>query len=94
MRLLWRARALADLRAIFAHIAHYTSPGHAYDRLADLRLQIEGLLDNPAMGQRGQRRGERFIIVRAGDQTYRCTFRVRGQTIYVVRIRDTRQRDG
>jgi hypothetical protein len=51
------------------------------------------LLDNPAMGQRGQRRGERFIIVRAGDQTYRCTYRVRGQTIYVVLIRDTRRRD-
>ena len=88
------ARPRADLRAIFAPIAHYSSPSHAYERLADLRLQIEGLLENPAMGQRGQRRGERFIIVRAGDQTYRCTYRVRGQTIYVVRIRDTRRRDG
>ena len=94
MRVVYSTRAIQDLQRIYAHIAHYTSPGHAYDRLADLRLQIEGLLDNPAMGQRGQRRGERFIIVRAGDQTYRCTYRVRGQTIYVVRNRDTRQRDG
>ena len=82
-----------DRRAIFAHIAHYTSPGHAYDRLAELRLHIERLLDNPAMGQLGQRRGERFIIVRAGDQTYRCTYRLRGETIYAVRIRDTRRGD-
>lgn len=92
MRLLWRTRALADLRAIFAHVAHYTDPGHAYNRLADLRLGIERLLDNPDIGQRGNRRGERFIIVRVGDQTYRCTYRVRGQTIYVVRVRDTRRR--
>lgn len=93
MRLLWRARALADLRAIFAHIAHYTDPGHAYERLADLRMGIERLLDNPDLGRRGDRRGERFIIVRAGSQTYRCTYRVRGQMIYVVRVRDTRRRD-
>jgi plasmid stabilization system protein ParE len=81
------------LRAIFAHIAHYTSPGHAYERLAELRTHIEPLLDNPDLGQRGDRRGERFVIVRAGDQTYRCTYRVRSQTIHVVRIRDTRRRD-
>ena len=93
MTLVWRARALTDLRAIFAHVAHYTSPGHAYERLADLRLHIELLLDNPEMGRRGERRGERFIIVRAGEQTYRCTYRLRGQTSYIVRIRDTRRHD-
>ena len=93
MRMLWRVRALNDLRAIFAHVSHYTDPGHAYERLADLRQGIERLLDNPDMGQRGDRRGERFIIVRAGGQTYRCVYRVRGQTIYVVRVRDTRRRD-
>lgn len=93
MRLLWRSRALTDMRAIFAHIAHYTDLGHAYERLADLRLEIERLLDTPDMGQHGHRRGERFIIVRSGDQTYRCTYRVRGQMIYVVRVRDTRRRD-
>ncbi len=92
MRLLWRARATTDMRGIFAHIARYTDPGHAYERLAELRMHIELLLDNPDMGQRGERRGERFIIVRAGDQTYRCTYRVRGQSIYIVRIRDTRRR--
>ena len=43
------------------------------------------------MGQRGERRGERFIIARAGNQTYRCTYRVRGQTIYIVRVVDTRR---
>ena len=81
------------MRAIFAHIARYTDPGHAYERLADLRLGVERLLGTPDMGRRGHRRGERFIIVRAGEQTYRCTYRVRGQVIYVVRIRDARGHD-
>ncbi len=87
MTLVWRPRALADLRATFAHIARYTTPGHAYEMLSDIRVHIERLLDNPDMGQRGERRGERFIIARAGDQTYR----VRGQTIYIVRVVDTRR---
>lgn len=81
------------MRAIFAHIARYTNPGHAYERLADLRMGIERLIDNPDMGRRGDRRGERFIIVRSGDQTYRCTYRMRGQPFYIVRVRDTRRRD-
>jgi plasmid stabilization system protein ParE len=92
MMLVWRARAQADLREVFAHIARYSSPGHAYEMLSDIRVYVEALLDNPDMGQRGERRGERFIIARAGQQTYRCTYRVRGQTIYVVRVVDTRRR--
>lgn len=91
MRLLWRPRALADMRETFAHISRYTTPGHAFEMLSDIRVHIEGLLDNPDMGQRGERRGERFIIARAGEQTYRCTYRVRGQTIYIVRVIDTRR---
>lgn len=91
MRLLWRPRAPADMRETFAHIARYTTPGHAFETLSDIRVHIEGLLDNPDMGQRGERRGERYIIARAGEQTYRCTYRVRGQTIYIVRVIDTRR---
>jgi plasmid stabilization system protein ParE len=41
MTLVWRARAINDLRNLFAHIAHDTDPGHAFDVLAELRTQIE-----------------------------------------------------
>ena len=91
MTLVWRARALNDLRSLFAHIARYTDPGHAYEVLADLRTQIEALLDQHALGRRGHQRGTRYLIVRVGTNTYRVLYRVSGQRIIVVRVRDTRQ---
>ena len=62
MTLVWRARAINDLRNLFAHIARYTDPGHAYDVLAELRTQIEALLDQPTLGRRGHQRGTRYLL--------------------------------
>jgi plasmid stabilization system protein ParE len=57
----------------------------------ELRTQIEALLDQPALGRRGHQRGTRYLIVRVGTNIYRCLYRVSGQRIIVVRVRDTRQ---
>ena len=64
-----RTRAIDDLRSLFAGIARYTTPGHAYDVLAVLRMQIAALLDQPALGRRGHQRGTRYLIVRVGANT-------------------------
>ena len=41
MTLVWRARALNDLRSLFAHIARYTDPGHAYEVLARMQNELQ-----------------------------------------------------
>ncbi|HZS89327.1 MAG TPA: type II toxin-antitoxin system RelE/ParE family toxin [Chloroflexota bacterium] len=91
MILVWRARAIAQMRNIYAHIARYTDPAHAYEVLAEIHQQINGLVDNPQMGRRGHQRGTYQRVIKVGLQTYRCTYRISGQTIYIGSVRDTRQ---
>jgi plasmid stabilization system protein ParE len=93
MRLVWRARALAQMQSLYAHIAHYTDPAHAYEVLAEIHQQINALSDHPQLGRRGHQRGTYQLVIRVGLQTYRCTYRISGQTIFIGSIRDTRQRD-
>jgi len=91
LRVVYSTRAIQDLQRIYAHIAHYTTPGHAYEVLADLRQQTAALVDHPSMGRPGQRRGTRFLVMRVGLQTYRCTYRVQRDRVLILTVRDTRQ---
>jgi plasmid stabilization system protein ParE len=94
MRVVYSTRAIQDLQRIDAHIAHYTTPGHAYhayEVLADLRQQTVALADHPGLGRPGQRRGTRFLVMRVGLHTYRCTYRVQRDRVLILTVRDTRQ---
>lgn len=91
MTVVWRALALRDLRKIYAHIAHHADPIHGYDTLAAIRTQANSLANFPHRGRAGEKPGTRFIIVTVRDITYRVTYRVRGQSVIILRVRDTRQ---
>jgi plasmid stabilization system protein ParE len=92
MTIVWKALARRDMQEIFAHIARYAGPANGYEALADIHVQINALADQPALGRAGPKPGTRYLIVRRHDVTYRATYRVRGQKVIILRVRDTRQR--
>lgn len=92
MTIIWKTLALRDMQHIYAHIAHYAGAARAYEALAEIHIRINTLADHPGLGRAGRKPGTRFIIITHHDVTYRATYRVRGQQVIVLRIRDTRQR--
>jgi hypothetical protein len=49
---------------------------------------------NPQRGRIDPRRpGTRFFIAPVGGRTYRVRYRLRGERIYIIQVRDTRRRD-
>lgn len=91
MTIVWKALARRDMQKIHAHIAHYAGAAKGYEALAEIHLQINALADEPGLGRVGRKPGTRFIIVKHHDVTYRATYRVRGQKVIILRVRDTRQ---
>lgn len=92
MTILWKELARRDMQQIYAHIARYAGAARGYEALAEIHVQINVLADHPGLGRAGRKPGTRFIIVKHHDVTYRATYRVRGQQVVILRIRDTRQR--
>ena len=87
-------RALHDLQQIQAFVTAGSSAAQGYETLVALHEQINDLLVNPKRGRIDpQRPGTRFFIAPVGSQTYRVRYRIRGERIYIIRVRDTRQRD-
>lgn len=94
MTIIWRVRALRDMQNIQAFVAATSSAAQGYETLVDLHEQINDLLVSPKRGRIDPRRpGTRFFIAPVGGQTYRVRYRLRGERIYIIRIRDTRRRD-
>jgi len=92
--IIWRVRALHDMQSIQAFVAAHSSAAHGYETLVALHEQVNDLLVSPKRGRIDPRRpGTRYFIAPVGGQTYRVRYRLRGERIYILRIRDTRQRN-
>jgi toxin ParE1/3/4 len=89
--IVWKALARRDMQKIYAHIAQYAGAARGYATLAEIHLQVNALADQPGLGRAGRKPGTRFLIVTHHDATYRVTYRVRGQRVIILRVRDTRQ---
>jgi plasmid stabilization system protein ParE len=90
----WRVRALRDMQEIQAFVTAGSSAAQGYETLVALHEQINDLLVNPKRGRIDPRRpSTRFFIAPVGSQTYRVHHRIRGERIYIIRVRDTRRRD-
>jgi plasmid stabilization system protein ParE len=91
----WRIRALRDMQEIQAFVAATSSAARGYETLVTLHEQINDLSRNPKRGRIDPRRpGTRYFIAPAYGHTYRVRYRLRSDHIYVIRVRDTRRRDG
>lgn len=94
MTVIWRLRALRDMQEIQAFVAAGSSAARGYETLVTLHEQVNDLLLNPKRGRIDpQRPGTRFFIAPASGQTYRVRYRLKGERIYIIRVRDTRQRN-
>jgi len=91
MTIVWKTMAIRDMQQIYAHIASYAGAARGYEALADIHLRVNALADHPGLGRVGRKPGTRFIIVTRHGITYRSTYRVRGQKVIILRIRDTRR---
>lgn len=91
MTIVWKALARRDMQHIYAFIASYAGAAHGYEALAEIHLQINALADHPGLGRAGPKPGTRYLIVKHHNVTYPATYRVRGQSVIILRVRDTRQ---
>jgi plasmid stabilization system protein ParE len=90
----WRVRALRDMQEIQAFVTAGSSAAQGSETLVTLHEQINDPLVKPKRGRIDPRRpGTRFFIAPVGSQTYRVRYRIRGERIYIIRVRDTRRRD-
>ncbi len=89
MRIVWTAPALHDLAAARAFIATDNPP--AADRqIARVLAAVSGLLRFPELGRPGRRPATRELVV--GRTAYLVAYRVRGDTIEILRVLHGRQR--
>lgn len=79
---------MRDLERIHAFIAK-DDPGRAYDVLARIRISINRLAIYPAFGRPSKKAGVRELVV--ARLPYKVPYRVRGQTIRILRVLDTRR---
>ena len=91
MTIVWKALARRDMQQIYAHIAQYAGAAKGNEAVAEIHVQINALADEPGLGRVGRKPGTRVLIVTHHDFTYRVTYRVRGQRVIILRVRDTRQ---
>jgi toxin ParE1/3/4 len=91
MTIVWKALARRDMQKIYVHIARYAGAARGYEAVAEIHVQINALADGPGLGRAGRKPGTRELIVTHQDITYRVTYRVRGQRVIVLRVRDTCQ---
>jgi plasmid stabilization system protein ParE len=59
--------------------------------LSEIQVRINALADQPVLGHAGAKPVTQHLIVRYHTATYRATYRVRGQQVIILRVRDTRQ---
>lgn len=88
MRIVWTELAVADLRAARAYIAR-DKPSAADKQVERILIAVQGLLGFPESGRPGRRTGTRELVV--GKTPYIVPYRVRGETIEVLRVMHGRQ---
>lgn len=83
MRLVWRRRAIEDLRALQAYLASH-DPRAAKRIAATIRRAVEQLATLPHLGRPGRVRGTRELIV--SRTPYVIPYRVVGDEVQILRV--------
>ena len=87
MKLVWRARALADLEGIMAYIAARSEP--AAERLQSaIEACADGLIQHPFLYRPGRAEGTREAVV---HPNYILIYRVGAEAVEIVRVVHSRQ---
>ena len=89
MRVRYTPRSRRDLEAIYAYIDEQ-SPGAARSVKRAIQHAVEILAEFPHIGTVIDRSPE-FRGVRAGRYPYRVYYRIRGDELWIVHIRDMRR---
>ena len=89
MRIVWTEPAVRDLAAARAYIAQDNA--RAADRQVErVVAAVEGLIRFPEIGRPGRRSGTRELVV--NRTPYIAAYRLRGDTIEILRVMHGRQR--
>ena len=88
MEITFTRLAQRDLEAIHAFIAR-DDAARVYDVLSRIRVAINHLADFPSMGRPSKKAGVRELIV--PRLPYKVPYRVRGQTVRILRVLHTRR---
>ena len=83
MRVLWLDQAVADLKAVRAHIARH-DPSTAVVVARRIRDAVKILGDYPAAGRAGRVPSTRELVV--SGTAYILAYRVRAETIEILRL--------
>ena len=89
VQLVWTTPALHDLAAVRA-FAGQDNPGAAGRQVALVVAAALGLINFPNAGRPGRRTGTRELVV--GRTPYIVAYRVRGDTVELLRVLHGRQR--
>ena len=90
MKVRYTLRALGDLEAIYTYIdARNPNAARAVKRA--MQVTAERLAEFPYMGVETDRSPE-FRGIRVGRYPYRLYYRIRGEEVWIVHIRDMRRR--
>ena len=84
MNVVWTARAIRDRDAIHAFVARNAGPERAHATILTLVRAILRLEQFPNLGRPGAKPGMRELSV--PRRPYRIPYRVRGDTVQIVRI--------
>lgn len=79
----WTRTALANLDEEAAYLAQ-SNPQAAADLVDRIEKAVQLLTDFPAMGRPGRVSGTRELVVT--DTPYIVPYRVRGQTVHILRV--------
>jgi addiction module RelE/StbE family toxin len=84
----WTQRALRrlDRHTTYVALRSPTSVDAMTQRIFDA---VDALAENPPMGREGRYLGTRELVIEKGH--YVVVYRVRGQTVQIVTVHDTRQ---
>lgn len=89
MRIVWTEPALRDLAAARDYIARDNPPA-ADQQVVRVLAAVESLLQFPEVGRPGRREGTRELVV--SRTPYIVPYRLRGQSIEILRVLHGRQR--
>ena len=84
----WTRRALRRLDQHASSVAT-VSPQAAEEMTERIRLLVDGLAAHPLIGRKGRSLGTRELVAENGR--YVVVYRVRGQTVQVITVHNTRQ---
>jgi toxin ParE1/3/4 len=89
MQIVWTAPALNDVAALRAYVARDNAIA-AEGQVRHVLAAVVGLAEFPGAGRPGRRNGTRELVI--GRTPYIVPYRVRGETIEILRVLHGRQR--